>query len=123
MAYPVISIVTVCFNSARTLEETMKSVLGQNYPALDYVVIDGGSTDGTLDIIDRYKDRLGYFKSEPDRGISDAFNKGIMNAKGDIICIINSDDILLPGALRAVAEHYDENVDVFRCNVIINNKD
>ena len=113
MAYPVISIVTVCFNSARTLEETMKSVLGQNYPALDYVVIDGGSTDGTLDIIDRYKDRLGYFKSEPDRGISDAFNKGIMNAKGDIICIINSDDILLPGALRAVAEHYDENVDVF----------
>ena len=85
MAYPVISIVTVCFNSARTLEETMKSVLGQNYPALDYVVIDGVSTDGTLDIIDRYKDRLGYFKSEPDRGISDAFNKGIMNAKGDII--------------------------------------
>lgn len=123
MAYPVISIVTVCFNSARTLEETMKSVLEQNYPALDYVVIDGGSTDGTLDIIDRYKDRLGYLKSEPDRGISDAFNKGIMNAKGDIICIINSDDILLPGALRAVAEHYDENVDVFRCNVIINNKD
>ena len=103
MKKPIISIVTICFNSANTVEETIKSVLGQDYPLLDYVIIDGGSTDGTVDILSRYKHRFGYFCSEPDNGISDAFNKGIKNAKGDIICIINSDDILLPGALNAEA--------------------
>ena len=105
MKKPVISIVTICFNSAATIEETILSVLGQNYPLLDYVIIDGGSTDGTIDIVERYKDKLGYFRSEPDEGISDAFNKGIKNSKGDIIAIINSDDILLPGALNKVAAH------------------
>ena len=98
MKKPVISIVTICFNSASTVEETIKSVLGQDYPYIDYVMIDGGSTDGTVDIINRYAERLGYFCSEPDKGISDAFNKGVKRAKGDIVCIINSDDILLPGA-------------------------
>ena len=93
---PVISIVTICFNSAKTIEETIQSVLGQNYPLLDYVIIDGGSTDGTIDIVKRYESELGYFHSEPDEGISDAFNKGIRNSKGDIVCLINSDDILLP---------------------------
>ena len=100
MKKPIISIVTICYNSAATIEETMQSVIGQGYPLLDYVIIDGGSTDGTLDIVERYKDKLGYFCSEPDNGISDAFNKGIKNAKGDVICMINSDDILLPGALE-----------------------
>ena len=123
MKKPIISIVTICFNSANTVEETIKSVLGQDYPLLDYVIIDGGSTDGTVDILSRYKHRFGYFCSEPDNGISDAFNKGIKNAKGDIICIINSDDILLPGALNAVAEYYEEGVDIYRGNVIIRNKD
>ena len=120
---PVISIVTICFNSASTVEETIQSVLGQNYPKLDYVIIDGGSTDGTVDIVGRYKERLGYFCSEPDKGISDAFNKGIRNAKGDIICMINSDDVLLPGALDAVAGYYEEGVDIYRGNVIIRNKE
>jgi glycosyltransferase involved in cell wall biosynthesis len=123
MKKPIISIVTICFNSANTVEETIKSVLGQDYPLLDYVIIDGGSTDGTVDILSRYKHRFGYFCSEPDNGISDAFNKGIKNAKGDIICIINSDDILLPGALNAVAEYYEEGVDIYRGNVIIRNKE
>ncbi|MBQ6694612.1 MAG: glycosyltransferase [Bacteroidaceae bacterium] len=123
MKKPVISIVTICFNSASTVEETIKSVLGQDYPYIDYVMIDGGSTDGTVDIINRYAERLGYFCSEPDEGISDAFNKGVKRAKGDIVCIINSDDILLPGALKSVAEHYEEGVDIYRGNVIIRNKE
>lgn len=123
MKKPVISIVTICFNSANTIEETIQSVLNQDYPLLDYVIIDGGSTDGTIDIVKRYESRLGYFRSEPDEGISDAFNKGVMNSKGDIICLINSDDILLPGALNAVSSYYEEGVDVYRGNVIIRNKD
>lgn len=120
---PTISIVTICYNSQSTLEETICSVLEQNYLNLDYVIIDGGSTDGTLNIIKRYENKLGYYCSEPDQGISDAFNKGIERAKGDLIGIINSDDILLPGALQAVAEAYEDNVDVYRANVIIRNKE
>lgn len=120
---PVISIVTICFNSVKTIEETIKSVLGQDYPLLDYVIIDGGSTDGTVELVKCYETQLGYFCSEPDNGISDAFNKGIKNAKGDIICIINSDDILLPNVLERVAEYYEEDVDVYRGNVIIRNKE
>lgn len=123
MKKPVISIVTICFNSASTVEETIQSVLGQNYPLLDYVMIDGGSTDGTVEIIEKYRSKLGYFCSEPDGGISDAFNKGVRNSKGDIICIINSDDILLPGVLEKVAGYYEDGVDIYRGNVIIRNKD
>ena len=123
MKKPVISIITICFNSIATIEETIESVLGQDYPLLDYVIIDGGSTDGTVELVKKYESRLGYFRSEPDEGISDAFNKGIKNAKGDIICIINSDDILLPGVLARVAEYYEEGVDIYRGNVIIRNKE
>ena len=121
MKYPVISVVTICYNSVNTLEETIKSVVEQKYPYIDYVIIDGGSTDGTLDIIEQYKEHLGYFCSEPDKGISDAFNKGIFHAKGDLIVIINSDDILLPNALEVVAKFYEPDVDVYRGNVIIRN--
>ncbi len=123
MKKPIISIITICYNSVNTIEETIQSVLSQDYPLIDYVIIDGGSTDGTIELVAKYKDRLGYFRSEPDEGISDAFNKGIKNSKGDIICIINSDDILLPGALASVAQNYDEETDIFRGNVIIRNKE
>lgn len=94
-----ISVVTVCFNSAATLEKTMLSVLNQTYSDVEYIIIDGGSTDGTVDIIKKYADRLAYWVSEPDRGIYDAMNKGISVATGDYINFMNSDDIF-----------YDENV-------------
>lgn len=110
---PQISIVTITYNSAATIEDTICSVTAQDYPALEYVIIDGGSTDGTLDIIQKYRDRIQIIISEPDNGISDAFNKGVTHATGEIIGIINSDDILLPGALQKVAEHYDSQIDVY----------
>ena len=110
---PKISVITITLNSEATVEETILSVTTQDYPALEYVIIDGGSTDGTLDIVKKYQDRIQVIVSEPDRGISDAFNKGIAKATGEIIGIINSDDILLPGALQKVAESYDPHVDVY----------
>ena len=110
---PRISIVTITYNSAATIEDTICSVTTQDYPALEYVIIDGGSTDGTLDIIQKYRNRIPIVISEPDNGISDAFNKGIAHATGEIVGIINSDDILLPGALQKVAEHYDPQTDVY----------
>lgn len=122
MKQPVISIVTICYNSASGIEETICSVLSQDYPHKDYVIIDGGSTDGTQEIVEKYRAQLGYFKSEPDEGISDAFNKGVAAAKGDLIVMINSDDKMLPGALRAVAEAYDGRTDVYRGNVVIVNE-
>jgi glycosyltransferase involved in cell wall biosynthesis len=87
-----VSIVTVVFNGKQHLEQTILSVIGQTYSNIEYLVIDGGSTDGTLDIIHRYSDHIDYWVSEPDKGISDAFNKGITSAQGDIIGIINADD-------------------------------
>lgn len=121
MNKPVISIITICYNSEASIEETINSVLGNGYPNTDYVIIDGGSTDSTLQIIEKYKSKLGYFISEKDKGISDAFNKGVAAAKGDIIGIINSDDILLPGALQKMAEAFDGTTDVYRGNVMIAN--
>ena len=116
---PKISIVTITFNSESTVEDTIKSVVSQDYPNLEYIIIDGGSKDGTLEIVDRYRDKIAKVVSEPDKGISDAFNKGIRNATGDIIGIINSDDILLPGALSAVAAAYEEGVGVYRGNIYV----
>ena len=80
-----ISIVTVVYNGASTLEQTILSVLGQTYPHIEYIIIDGGSKDGTVDIIKKYQDRIAYWVSEPDEGIYDAMNKGIRHASGDWI--------------------------------------
>ena len=115
---PRISIITVCYNSEAHIEEAILSVVNQLYENKEYIIIDGGSTDGTLDIIAKYRDKIDYFVSEPDRGISDAFNKGIDAATGDIIGIINSDDKLVEEALQVVVENYDPNVDCYRgiCN-------
>ncbi|ROT05017.1 glycosyltransferase, partial [Muribaculaceae bacterium Isolate-104 (HZI)] len=87
-----ISVVTVCYNAADSIEQTMLSVLNQSYPYIEYIVIDGGSTDGTVDIIKKYADRLAYWVSEPDKGIYDAMNKGIAAATGSYINFMNSGD-------------------------------
>ncbi|MBI3621661.1 MAG: glycosyltransferase [Nitrospirae bacterium] len=99
---PVISVVTCTRNSARYLEEALRSVLDQRYPRLDYWVIDGGSTDGTLEILRRYEGRLRWV-SEPDRGIADAMNKGIRLSTGDIVAHLHSDDLFREGALDRAA--------------------
>lgn len=91
-AQPVLSVITVVYNNAKDIERTMLSVLGQTYPAIEYIVIDGKSNDGTLQIIEKYKDRLGKLLSEKDKGIYDAMNKGIALATGDYIIFMNSGD-------------------------------
>ncbi len=87
------SIITVCLNSAKTIEDAIQSVLGQSYLDIEYIVIDGGSTDGTLEILEKYNGRIHKCISEPDKGIYDAMNKGIKLSTGDVIAILNSDDI------------------------------
>lgn len=87
-----VSIITVCYNSAETIENTLISVVSQSYPNIEYILIDGQSTDGTLAIIERYKSKLARVISEPDKGIYDAINKGIQLASGELVGVLNSDD-------------------------------
>lgn len=116
---PKISIITITYNSVKFLERAIQSILGQEYDNIEYIIVDGGSTDGTVEIIKKYSDRIARWISEPDNGICNAFNKGIQMATGDIIGIINSDDGLLPGALESIAEAYEEGVDVYRGKVLL----
>lgn len=107
-----ISVVTVCYNMASYIEQTMLSVLSQNYPNLEYIVIDGGSSDGTQTIIEKYKDKLAYYVSEPDKGMYDAINKGFKHSSGDVIAWINADDIYMPWTLRVVDQIFTNYSDV-----------
>ena len=91
----IISIITVSYNAVKTIEQTISSVVNQSYSNIEYIIIDGGSTDGTVDIIKKYEDRIAYWVSEPDGGIYDAMNKGIKVATGDYIQIIGADDFLI----------------------------
>ncbi len=100
---PLITVVTVVFNGAAHLEQAIQSVLNQNYKPIEYIIIDGGSTDGTLEIIHKYKDFLTYWVSEPDHGIFDAMNKGIRHAAGQFIVMLNADDWYEPDILEKVA--------------------
>ncbi|MBK0371265.1 glycosyltransferase family 2 protein [Flavobacterium agrisoli] len=88
-----ISIITVVYNNEKTIEDAIQSVLSQSYPDIEYVIIDGGSKDNTVSIINKYKEKLGYFVSEKDRGLYDAMNKGIIASTGDVVGILNSDDL------------------------------
>ena len=106
-----ISIVTPSFNQGQFLESTILSVLDQDYPDLEYIIIDGGSTDNSLEVIRKYTDRISYWVSEPDEGQSHAINKGWSMATGDIIAWINADDVYCPGAFSLVAKAFENNPD------------
>lgn len=109
--WPKISIVTPSFNQGNFLEKTILSVLEQDYPNLEYIIIDGGSTDNSVEIIKKYEQHLTYWVSEPDRGQSHAINKGFERATGEIFGWLNSDDWYHSGALKAVAEAFAANPD------------
>lgn len=104
-----ISIVTICYNSRVTIERTISSVLDQKQPGIEYIIVDAGSTDGTQEIVRSFGSKIDVFVSEPDRGISDGFNKGISLSKGEFVGLINSDDCLLPGALEKVLLYFRDN--------------
>lgn len=108
-SWPRISIVTPSYNQGQFIEETIRSVLLQGYPNLEYIIIDGGSTDNSVEIIKKYEPWLAYWVSEPDRGQAHAITKGLERATGDIFNWINSDDSLTPGALRIVAEAFGDS--------------
>ncbi|RJQ23910.1 glycosyltransferase [Candidatus Parcubacteria bacterium] len=118
--YPLISVVTVSYNSEKYIEQTIISVISQSYRNIEYIIIDGGSYDGTLDIINKYQDNIDYWVSEKDDGIYDAINKGILYAHGDWIGLINSDDWYAQDAIEKVIEsaRNNQDVDIFYGNII-----
>ena len=107
-----VSIITPSYNQGAFLEETINSVLNQDYPNIEYIVIDGGSTDESLDIIKKNAEKLAYWESKPDKGQTDAINKGFARASGEILAWLNSDDLLLPGAVSAAVNYLTANPNI-----------
>lgn len=112
MSLPKVSIITPSYNQDKFIEETILSIINQNYPNLEYIIIDGGSTDNSVEIIKKYEKYLAYWISEKDSGQSEAINKGFERATGDIVCWLNSDDILMPNALKKIKEYFEKHKDV-----------
>lgn len=125
MNSPLVSVITVTFNAQRYIEQTIQSVLAQTYPDTEYIIIDGGSTDGTTDIIHRYAGHLSYWVSEKDNGIYDAMNKGIRHAKGQLIGMVNAGDFYEPDTVQRVVDAYMQHPDcgVFHGDINMLNED
>lgn len=123
--YPRVSVITPSFNQATYLERTIHSVLDQKYPNLEYIIIDGGSTDGSVDIIKKYESNLAYWISEPDQGQVNAINKGLKLATGEWVGWQNSDDIYYPGAFESLAMAVEKHteVDLIFGNIMLIDKD
>lgn len=118
-----LTIITITYNSEKTLEKTIHSVLNQKYDNLEYIIIDGYSSDGTVEIIRRYETSLAYWISEPDNGISDAFNKGLRIANGDIVGIINSDDLFSNNIFYKITSEFENrNIDYLYGDLVIKNE-
>jgi len=109
---PLVSIITPSFNQAKFLRQTIESVLTQDYPNLEYIIIDGGSTDGSQEIIKEYEEKLAYWESIPDRGQTDAINKGFAKANGKYLAWLNSDDVYQPGAVAQAVDFLELHPDV-----------
>lgn len=123
MKYPLISIITITYNSAKTLERTILSVKNQSYKNIEYIIIDGGSNDGTLDIINKYNSYISKWTSEPDKGIYDAMNKGVLLSSGEIIGTLNSDDWLNSDSIKIISELYlQTNFEIFAGAIQLWNK-
>lgn len=117
--YPKISVVTPSYNQGAFLEETIISILNQNYPNLEYIICDGGSMDNSVKIIKKYEDRISWWCSEKDKGQTDAINKGMRRATGDIVGWINSDDVMFANSLYVIAQFYTDHPDCEFANGIV----
>ena len=122
---PEITVITICKNSSPTIAKTIDSVASQKASSIEYIIIDGDSDDGTQDIVRSFGSKIDIFISEPDNGIADAFNKGISLANGEVIALLNSDDILLPDSLQKVQETFVKNpgAQVVHGDILIYQKD
>ena len=117
---PKVTIITVVYNAAPLLEKTILNIIGQSYPNIEYVIIDGASTDGSLDIINKYKDKITFWSSEPDEGLYDAMNKGLMAASGDYVWFINAGDTIYePDTCQRIFDRADDLADIYYGDTMI----